>query len=127
MVYAPIGYPIRVGIIKNVSRTSIEFEFLDRLDDQTFSAPSPQPYAGRGGGILAGIEKDSIILVANGPGEKWYCLAVVPDGHSFQKHSGADRPGYSIDGGDPDPLDYVSGQGTGRPWTANCRRLHRRC
>lgn len=77
-----LSYSVRVGIIKNVGRTYIDFEFLDRIDDQIFRVPIPHPYAGRGGGFLAGVEKDSIILVANGPEEKWYCLAVIPD-HNF--------------------------------------------
>jgi len=84
-----LGHPIRVGIIKDVGRTYIDFEFLDRLDDQTFRVPMPQPYAGRGGGIFAGIEKDTLILVANGPGEKWYCVSVIPD-HNFY---------FDLDGG----------------------------
>jgi hypothetical protein len=52
------------------------------LDDQTFRAPIPHPYAGRGGGFLAGVEKDTLVLITNGPGEKWYCVAVIPD-HNF--------------------------------------------
>ena len=77
-----ISQPIRIGIIKNVGRTYIDFQFLDRFDDQTFRCPVPHPYAGRGGGFLIGIEKDSLILVANGPEEKWYCIAIIPD-HNF--------------------------------------------
>jgi hypothetical protein len=82
MSNTPLSYSVRVGIIKSVGRTYIDFQFLDRLDDQTFRVPTPHPYAGRGGGFLAGIEKDSLVLVANGPGEKWYCVAVIPD-HNF--------------------------------------------
>lgn len=78
----PISHSIRVGIIKNVGRTYIDFEFLDRIDDQTFRVPIPHPYAGRGGGFFAGIEKDTLILVANGPEEKWYCVSIIPD-HNF--------------------------------------------
>lgn len=77
-----VGYQVRVGIIKNVGRTYVDFEFLDRIDQQTFRAPLPQPYAGRGGGILAGIEKDTLVLVASGPSEKWYCIGIIPD-HNF--------------------------------------------
>jgi hypothetical protein len=78
----PTSYSIRLAIVKNVGRTYIDFEFLDRIDAQTFRAPIPHPYAGRGGGVFAGVERDTIIVVASGPGEKWYCVGVIPD-HNF--------------------------------------------
>ena len=65
----PSGSSIRIGIITQVGRTYIEFSFLDSLNGQVYRTPKPHPYAGRGGGFLAGIEKDTLILVANGPGE----------------------------------------------------------
>jgi hypothetical protein len=89
MPNTPLSYSVRVGIIKNVGRTYIDFQFLDRLDDQTFRTPIPHPYAGRGGGFLAGIEKDTLILVTNGPAEKWYCVAVIPDHNFYFNLSGA--------------------------------------
>jgi hypothetical protein len=78
----PIGHSVRLAVVKKVGRTFIDFEFLDRIDAQTFRAPIPHPYAGRGGGVLVGIEKDTIIMVASGPSEKWYCIGIVPD-HNF--------------------------------------------
>lgn len=89
MSNTPLSYSVRVGIIKNVGRTYIDFQFLDRLDDQTFRAPIPHPYAGRGGGFLTGIEKDTLVLVTNGPEEKWYCVAVMPDHNFYFDLSGA--------------------------------------
>ena len=76
------GVGVRLAIVKTVGRTFIDFQFLDALNGQVFRAPIPHPYAGRGGGIFVGIERDALILVTNGPGEKWYCIAVVPD-HNF--------------------------------------------
>lgn len=74
--------PVRLARITNPGRTFVDFQFLDTLDDQTFRAPTPYPHAGRGGGIFSGIEKDTIVLVTFGPGEKYYIVAVIPD-HSF--------------------------------------------
>jgi len=73
---------VRLAAVRKVGRTYIDFEFIDKIDNQVYRVPSPQPYAGRGGGVLVGIEKDSIILVSKGHGEKWYCVATLPD-HSF--------------------------------------------
>ena len=70
----PLGFSIRLGIIKNVGRTFVDFEFLDKIQKQSFRAPIPHPYAGRGGGILVGIEKDTIVIIACGPGEKYLSL-----------------------------------------------------
>lgn len=78
----PRGSSVRLGVITKVGRTFIEFHFMDSLDGQVYRTPMPQPYAGRGGGVLVGIEKDAIVLVTNGPGEKWYCLGIIPD-HNF--------------------------------------------
>lgn len=78
----PGGVSVRLGVVVKVGRTFVDFHFLDSLDNQVYRTPIPQPYAGRGGGVLVGIEKDAIILVTNGPGEKWYTLAVIPD-HNF--------------------------------------------
>lgn len=82
MVNIPINYSIRLAIVKSVGETYIDFQLIDQFSDQTFRAPKPHPYAGRGGGIFAGIEKDTIIMVSSGIGEKWYCIGVVPD-HNF--------------------------------------------
>ena len=89
MADLPITYSIKVAIVTKVGRTYVDFQFLDRLENQIFRAPIPNPYAGRGGGIFAGIEKDSIILVAPGPGEKWYCVAQVPDRNFYFDLGGA--------------------------------------
>ena len=89
MADLPITYSIKVAIVERVGKTFIDFQFLDRLENQVFRAPIPHPYAGRGGGIFAGIEKDSLILVAPGPGEKWYCVAQVPDRNFFFDLGGA--------------------------------------
>src|SRR5690606_1638518 len=81
---------VRLAVIKKIGRTYADFEFLDRLDNQTFRAPIPHPYAGRGGGIFAGIEKDTVVLVSSGPGEKWYIVSTVPDHNFYFNLEGAD-------------------------------------
>jgi hypothetical protein len=80
---------VRLAIVKSVGDTYIDFQLIDQLSDQTFRAPIPHPYAGRGGGIFVGIERDSVILVANGIGEKWYCVATIPDPNFYSDLDGA--------------------------------------
>jgi len=90
----PINYSVRLAIVKSVDNTYIDFQFIDQLDDQTFRSPIPHPYAGRGGGIFVGIERDTIILVSSGPSEKWYCVAVIPDHNFYFDLDGASNIGY---------------------------------
>lgn len=82
MAYIPIDYSVRLAVVKDVGSNYLDFQFIDQIDNQTFRCPIPHPYAGRGGGVLVGIEKDTLILVANGYAEKWYCVSVIPD-HNF--------------------------------------------
>jgi len=75
------GYSLSVGVVLDATNNKILFQFKDDPSDKnTFTVSNTlQPYAGRGGGVLVGVEKGSRILVAKGPGETWYCLAVIPD------------------------------------------------
>lgn len=95
MTNIPINYSVRLGIVKSVGNNFIDFQFIDQLDDQTFRAPIPHPYAGRGGGIFTGIEKDSLVLVSSGIGEKWYCVATVPDYNFYFNLDGASNIKYN--------------------------------
>lgn len=89
MVHLPYSFNVRLAIVKEVGRTYVDFQFLDRLDDQTFRAPIPHPYAGRGGGVFVGVEPDTLVLVAAGPMEKWYIAATIPDHNFFFDLGGA--------------------------------------
>ena len=75
----PIGYVIRLAVIRKVYKTYVECAYLDSATEHTFPCPIPQPYAGRGMGVFVGVEKDTIVLVAMAPGEKPYIVATVPD------------------------------------------------
>ena len=75
----PIGYTLRIAIIRKVGRTYVDCEFYDRFGEKPVRCPIPHPYAGRGGGFLAGIEPDSIVLLANSSQEKWYVVGFIPD------------------------------------------------
>ena len=75
----PIGFSVRVAIVRNVYKTSVECSYLDSTRDRYFRCPKPHPYAGRGCGIFAGIEKDTIVLVALAPNEDPFIVGTVPD------------------------------------------------
>lgn len=75
----PIGKSVRLAIITNIGRNYVECSFYDKFGEKPFRCPIPHPYAGRGGGILIGIERDTIVLVSNGPQEQWFIVAVIPD------------------------------------------------
>lgn len=75
----PIDYSVRLAIIRKVGRTYIDCEFYDRFGEKLVRCPIPYPYAGRGGGFLAGIEPDTIVLLANSSEEKWYVVGFIPD------------------------------------------------
>lgn len=75
----PVGYTVRLAIVRKVGRTYLDCEFFDRFGEKPFRCPIPHPYAGRGGGIFAGIEPETIVIVASGAQEKWYIVGFIPD------------------------------------------------
>lgn len=75
----PLGHGIRLGRISTVGDTFVEVEFFDRFISNSVRCPIPHLYAGHGGGVLIGPEKDTMVIVASGPGEKWYIVGFVPD------------------------------------------------
>jgi len=75
----PIGYSVRLAIVKKVERTHVVCDFFDRVGEKSIRCPLPHPYAGRGGGIFVGIERNTLVLVANGPGQKLYIVGLIPD------------------------------------------------
>lgn len=75
----PIGSSIRLGIIRSCADTFVEVGFFDRFGSNTVRCPIPQPYAGRGGGVLVGPEVDTMVILASGPMEKWFIVGSVPD------------------------------------------------
>lgn len=79
MARLPIGYSVRLAVIKKVERTHVVCEFFDRVGEKLIRCPIPQPYAGRGGGVLVGVERDTLVLVANGPTQRWYIVGIIPD------------------------------------------------
>lgn len=79
----PIGQTIRLAIITKVSPAFVECEFYDKFGEKSFKCPIPHPYAGRGGGILVGVERDTLVLVANAPQEQWFIVGIIPDINFF--------------------------------------------
>ncbi len=76
----PIGYTVRLAIVKKVYRTQIECLYTDREGERTIRCPIPHPYAGSGGGgIFVGFEKNTRVLIAMGPQEQGYIVGVIPD------------------------------------------------
>lgn len=74
-----IGVSVRLGVIQSVNDTYVDVAFFDRFTSNPVRCPIPQPYAGRGGGVLVGPEKDTMVLLASGPMNKWFIVGFVPD------------------------------------------------
>lgn len=75
----PIGYSIRLAVVRSVHATSVTCIYMDKLGEQSVDCPVPQPFAGVGTGIFAGIQPDTRVLIAQAPHEQSYIVAVVPD------------------------------------------------
>jgi hypothetical protein len=90
----PIGYTVRLALVRKVGRTYLDCEFFDRFGEKPFRCPIPHPYAGRGGGIFAGIEPETIVLVAAGTQEKWYVVGFIPDINFFGDIDGGQNINY---------------------------------
>jgi len=74
--------------VKKIESTHVVCEFFDRVGEKSIRCPKPQPYAGRGGGILVGVERDTIVLIATGPTQKPYIVGIVPDINFYSDVSG---------------------------------------
>ena len=85
----PVGYTVRLGIITNVGPNYVDVDFFDRVGEKTVRAPLPMPYAGKGGGVLVGPEKDTVVIMGYGPQEKWYVVGFIPDLNYYFDQSGA--------------------------------------
>jgi hypothetical protein len=75
----PIGYTVRIAIVRKVGRTFIDCDFYDRFGEKTVRCPIPHPYVSRGSGMFVGIEPDTFVLLANSSHEKWYVVGFIPD------------------------------------------------
>jgi hypothetical protein len=75
----PLGKSLRIAYITKVRANYVECEFYDKFGEKPFSCPIPHPYAGRGGGVLIGAERNTLVLVANGPQEQWFIVGIIPN------------------------------------------------
>ena len=75
----PVGYTVRLAIVRKVGHNYVDCEFYDRFGEKPVRCPIPHPYPSRGGGILIGIEPDTLVLLANRTLEKWVIVGFVPD------------------------------------------------
>jgi hypothetical protein len=75
----PLGRPIRLAIVTALGDNFVECSFYDKFGEKSFRCPKPHPYAGRGGGVLVGIERDAMVVVAGASNERWIIVAVVPN------------------------------------------------
>lgn len=75
----PLGYSLRLAVVKKIAKTFVECEYVGHTGEQRFQCTIPHPYVGKGSGVLVGIERDTIVLVAKGPSERNFIVACVPD------------------------------------------------
>ena len=79
----PLGRTLRFAIVTKVALDHVDCQFYDKQAEKPFSCPIPHPYAGRGGGVLVGIEKNTVVLVASATNERWFIVAIVPSPDFF--------------------------------------------
>ena len=80
MSILPIGYAVRLAIIKKVFKTQVECAYTDREGEHEIRCVLPHPYAGaNGGGIFVGFEKNTRVLIAMAPQEQPYIVGIIPD------------------------------------------------
>lgn len=76
----PVGYVVRLAIVKKVYKTQVECVYTDREGEHTQKCTVPHPHAGpNGGGIFVGIEKNTRVLIATAPNEVAYIVGIIPD------------------------------------------------
>lgn len=86
----PLGYSLRLAIVKNVTTTHVECYYMDTTIDRNIVCPIPHPYSGRGSGIFVGVEKNAIVLVALARGEDPFIIGFVPDRSLYFNQEGID-------------------------------------
>jgi len=94
----PTGYSIRLARIISVSKTFVTCEYSDRQGERTVHCPIPHPYAGRGGGIFVGPEKDVRVMIANATSEQPFIVGTIPDRSFYFSQEGVpDAPLFSTE------------------------------
>jgi len=58
---------LRLAVVRSVSKTFVQCNFLGHLGELPFQCPITQPYASNGGGIIVGVQPGAVVLVADGP------------------------------------------------------------
>jgi len=84
----PLGYSLRLAIVRKVYRTKVECEYTDRQGERTFSCPIPHPYAGKSGGLFIGIERDVRVLIGMASQEMPYIVGIIPDHELYFSQDG---------------------------------------
>lgn len=74
----PAPLTLRLAVVRNVSKTFIECEYISKTGEKSFQCPIPHPYVGNGGGIMVGIEKNAIVLVGSGTAERKFVVGFIP-------------------------------------------------
>jgi hypothetical protein len=75
----PLGRSLRLAVVTNVGPDYLECVFYDKIGEKSFRCPIAHPYAGRGGGVLVGFERDTMVIVANTVNERWFVVGTIPD------------------------------------------------
>lgn len=92
----PIGYSLRMAVVRKVSRTFVECQYLGHTGEPAFKCPTPHPYVSKGAGMLAGIEVGSIVITAKATAERKFILAFLPDRSYNFDQSGIENSDISV-------------------------------
>lgn len=76
-----MGVPIlslRVAMVRSVTRTFVQCDYLGNTGEKTIRCPISYPYVSNGGGFLQGIEVGTLVLIGTGPSEEKFIVAYLP-------------------------------------------------
>jgi len=87
---------LRLALVRKVTKTFVECDYLGHLGELSFQCPISHPYTSNGGGVLVGLQPGTVVLVGTGPSEQKFILAYVSLRKDFfDQEELIDSPFYS--------------------------------
>lgn len=87
----PVGFSLRHAIVRSVGRTYLDCEYTDGIGDKIIRCPIPQPYPGKGGGVLVGFNRGTRVLIATGQMEQPFIVGTIPEREFYFDQAGLDN------------------------------------
>ena len=81
---------LRLAVIRKVSKTFIECEYLNHSGERSFKCPVPHPFVQGGGGFLVGLQPGATVLVSEAPAEQKFVVGFVALKKDYFEQEGLD-------------------------------------